>query len=313
MKIIQVAPPSMPLPVWGYGGTQRVVYWLCQALRDLGHEVILAGPEGSVGDQFEVIELLPPSSDHIKDADIVTLKRKLPSNVDFIHFHCWRQKVRKHFMGGSIPFLCSVHGGSGETVFEDLPTCFASLSQRRNYDFPEAFVQYHPINMNAFAFWRQSGDYLLFLGKPTWSEKGLIDAQRVAAEVDWDLRVAGPDYVGPGAVGEVGGKWKSCILGHAYAVLIPTVLPEAFCLVAAEAMACGTPVIAYKSGALPEVIGDGISGFLVDDVEGMVEAVSRVPQLSRLTCRRWVEDHFESHLVARKFLEIYTTVKQRWT
>ena len=308
MKILQVAPPSKVLPTLGYGGTQRVVYWLSKALSDLGHGVILAGPEGSVGDGFEVIELLPPSSNHISDADMHVLKRKLPPDIDFIHFHCYRQKIKKHFYGGSIPFLCSVHGGSGEAIFRELPTCFASFAQRHNYRFPEAFVQYHPIPLEAFTFQEKQGSYLLFLGKPTWAEKGLVTAQKVAYSINRELIVAGPEYSGRGAVGEVWGKRKSDLLGNAYAVLIPSILPEAFCLVAAEAMACGTPVIAFKSGALSEVIEHNVTGFLVDNEMEMAKSVLRVPMIDRRNCRKRVEENFESRLVARKFLEIYKEI-----
>ena len=308
MKILQVASPSLTLPAKGYGGTQRVVYWLSKALSDLGHEAILAGPKGSVGDGFEVLELLPPSDDHLGDTDMLVLKRKLPLDVDFIHFHCYRQKVKKHFQGGSIPFLCSVHGGSGEVIFRELNTCFASFAQRRNYNFPEAFVQHHPINLEEFTFQEKQGSYLLFLGKPTWAEKGLVIAQKVAASIGRELVVAGPDYSGPGAVGEVWGQRKNDLLGNAHVVLIPSTLPEAFCLVAAEAGACGTPVIAFKSGALSEVVEHGVTGFLADNEMEMAKAVLRIPMLDRRNCRKRVEENFESHLVAWNFLDIYKKI-----
>lgn len=314
MKILHVAPPSMALPVKGYGGTQRVVYWLCKAMKHLGCEIILAAPQGSYSDEFEVVELLPSSSNHLSDADILVLKHKMPKDIDFIHFHCWRHKVRKYFFKGSTPYLCSVHGGLAEQVYKDMPTCFASYAQRYNYNMLEAYVQYHPIDLDEFIYNPNIGNYLLFLGKVNWREKGLTTARTVAKIVNRKLIIAGPGNVRNIAsnetyIGEVYGKQKSDLLGGAYAVLCPSELPEAFCLVAAEAMACGTPVIAFGNGALPEVVSDGITGYIVRTSEDMSNIINKVgTSISRAVCRKWVETNFESHMVASRFLEIYKDI-----
>ena len=106
-------------------------------------------------------------------------------------------------------------------------------------------------------------------------------------------------------VGEVGGRAKDEFLGHALALLFPVDWPEPFGLVMIEAMACGTPVIACRRGSVPEVIDDGVSGFVVDDVEGAVQAVGRLGELSRRRCREVFEQRFDAERMARDYVAIY--------
>jgi glycosyltransferase involved in cell wall biosynthesis len=110
-------------------------------------------------------------------------------------------------------------------------------------------------------------------------------------------------------IGEVGGPDKDAFLGNAYALLFPIDWPEPFGLVMIEALACGTPVIAFRNGSVPEVLEDGVTGFIVDSVEEAVRAVARVADLSRLTCRRTFEEHFDVTRMARNYLEVYRRLR----
>src|SRR6185436_771537 len=164
--------------------------------------------------------------------------------------------------------------------------------------------------------------YLAFIGRAS-RQKRLDRAIRIACESGMKLKVAAEidredqhykqdiepllrearEWVE--FVGEIGGRAKDEFLGNAYALLFPIDGPEAFGLVMIEALACGTPVIAWHSGPVPEVIEDGRTGFLVESVEEAVEAVGRIAQLSRHTCRQTFDERFNAVCMARKYVEVY--------
>jgi glycosyltransferase involved in cell wall biosynthesis len=178
-----------------------------------------------------------------------------------------------------------------------------------------------------FRFYPDRGDYLAFLGRIS-PEKGVDRAIEIAKRVDMPLKIAAkvdradrryfkrvvePLLNDPYVewVGEISDQQKNEFLGNAYALLFPIDWPEAFGLVMIEAMACGTPVIAYESGSVPEVMEDGITGFVVREVDGAAKAIGRVANLSRARCREVFENRFTATRMADDYTEVYDQMVRR--
>ncbi len=213
--------------------------------------------------------------------------------------------------------------------YADLP--LASISDNQRRPMPRANWRgtvYHGLPRDLHTFGESSGDYLVFLGRVA-PEKGLDRAIAIARRAGVSLKVAAKVYpeerdyfkqvIEPllresrGSVeflGEVGGRAKDELLGNARALLFPIDWPEPFGLVMIEALACGTPVIAFRLGSVPEVIADGVTGFVVDTVEEAAEAVGRVGWLDRPTCRKVFEERFDAARMVRDYLAVYRRLVQ---
>lgn len=209
-------------------------------------------------------------------------------------------------------------------MFGEVPLVSISYDQCR--PIPGANWQgtvYHGLPRDLHTFREQPGKYLAFLGRIS-PEKRLDRAIEIARRTGMRLKVAAKIYpeerdyyqqtIEPllhesrsfaEFIGEVGGKDKDEFLGNAYALLFPIDWPEPFGLVMIEALACGTPVIGWRNGSVPEVIDDGVTGFVVDSVEEAVEAVQRVAWLERPVCRKIFEERFDSTRMARDYVELY--------
>ena len=206
--------------------------------------------------------------------------------------------------------------------FDDMPIVSISDSQRE--PLPRArwlATVHHGLPADLYAFHERPGDYLAFLGRVS-PEKGLPDAIEIANRVGMRLNVAAkideadrsyfektivPMLESPHVeyLGEIGEGQKERFLGGARALLTPIDWPEPFGLVVIEAMACGTPVIGFSRGSMPELIDDGETGFLVHDVEGAVNAVKRLGEIARHACRRAFERRFTAERMARDYLAVY--------
>jgi glycosyltransferase involved in cell wall biosynthesis len=182
---------------------------------------------------------------------------------------------------------------------------------------------YHGLPKDLFTFRERPGSYLAFLGR-TSPEKGLDQAIRIAQRTGLKLKIAAKvdkadreffqQHLEPMIreaqplvefLGEIGGKAKDELLGNAHALLFPIDWPEPFGLVMIEALACGTPVIANRRGSVPEVMEDGVTGFVVEDLDQAVQAVGRIPTLDRRACRRVFEQRFSAERMAADYLTIY--------
>jgi len=181
---------------------------------------------------------------------------------------------------------------------------------------------YHGVPEDLYTFRETPGTYLAFLGRIS-PEKGVEQAIAIAQQAGMPLQIAAKvdradreyfrEVVQPllhhnslvEYLGEVGGNHKNAFLGEAYALLFPIDWPDPFGLVMIEAMACGTPVIAYPRGAVPEVLEDGVTGWMVADLEEAGQAVGRVPALSRARCRQVFEARFTASRMAQDYLRIY--------
>jgi glycosyltransferase involved in cell wall biosynthesis len=337
MRIAQVAPLYESVPPNLYGGTERVVSYLTEELVRLGHEVTLFAS----GDSQTVAKLIaacPRASwrnPHCKETlphhvRLMQLVFEDVSRFDVIHFHC----DYLHFpllRRCPCPSVTTLHGALHspdlEPLFEEyaeVPLVSISDDQRR--PLPKANWQatvYHGLPRDLHTFRERPDDYLVFLGRVS-PEKRLDRAIEIARRAGRRLKVAAKIYpeerdyykqqIEPllhecGSVveflGEVGGKDKDNLLGNAHALLFPIDWSEPFGLVMIEALACGTPVIAWRRGSVPEVITDGLTGFVVDDIDAAVEAVARVQRLDRRACRGVFESRYDAGGMARRYVDVY--------
>jgi glycosyltransferase involved in cell wall biosynthesis len=337
MRIAQVAPLYESVPPRLYGGTERVVSYLTEELVRLGHEVTLfASGDSETG--AKLVAACPRAL--WRDADC---KETLPHHVrllelvfqdvsrfDVIHFHCdylHFPLLRRH----PCPSVTTLHGRLHPPDLRELFEEYAeaplvSISDDQRRPLPEANWQatvYHGLPRDLHTYRERPGDYLAFLGRLS-PEKRVDRAIHIARRAGMPLKIAAKIYPeerayfqetvepllresGPWVdfLGEVGGRDKDELLGNARALLFPVDWPEPFGLVMIEALACGTPVVAWRKGSVPEVIADGVTGFVVDSVAEAVRAVGRVGGLSRRDCRRAFEEHFDAARMAQGYLEVY--------
>lgn len=336
MKIAQVAPLFESVPPMLYGGTERVVSFLTEELVAQGHDVTLfaSGDSRTSGrllspwphslrldknceDQFaHHILMLEMLQQRIEEFDIVHY------HTGYLHFPMARYNRR--------PNVTTFHGrlNTPDTPllyreFRDLPV--VSISQHQRTPYPEANwvgTVYHGLPTNLLRFQPQGGKYLAFLGRIS-PEKGLDKAIEIALSCEIPLKIAAKvdkqdeayfqqqinpllDHPLIEYIGEIDEKKKSEFLGNALALLFPINWPEPFGLVVIEAMACGTPVVAFRKGSVPEVVEDGITGFIVGSVEEAIMAVrEKIGSLDRNLCRKVFENRFSAERMASDYLQIY--------
>ena len=337
MRIAQVAPLYESVPPPRYGGTERVVSYLTESLVKLGHEVTLFA-SGDSQTSAKLIAACPRAlwrdpdcretlPQHVRLMELVFSD---VSRFDVIHFHC----DYLHFpllRRCPCPSLTTLHGLLHIPDLKALFDTFAevplvSISDSQRLPIPHANWQatvYHGLPRDLHTFRQTPGDYLAFLGRIS-PEKRLDRAIEIARRAGMHLKVAAKIYaedreyyqqtIEPllqesGAfvefIGEVGGAQKDEFLGKARALVFPIDWAEPFGLVMIEAMACGTPVIAWRNGSVPEVIEDGVTGFVVDSIAQAVEAVERVQWLDRAKCRKRFEDQFDAVQMAQNYVEVY--------
>ncbi|MEA2285470.1 MAG: hypothetical protein QOJ21_1513, partial [Solirubrobacteraceae bacterium] len=325
LRIAMLAPPWIPVPPPGYGGIEYVVALLCDALVQRGNEVDLFCAPGSHS-RARVRPLLPrahPESIErsLFEADHVGLAfeaLEAPAAAggqlfDVVHDHCGYTPLA---MANRIalPLVHTVHGPFDEdsSVFYshhaakgDLVCISHSQAGMAPDGVDVAGVVHNPIDVDAWPVGLHKQDYLLWLGRFV-AEKGPQRAIRVAKASGRPLVLAGT--VQPGHerffateiephidgetirfVGEVGGARKQTLFGEAFAFLMPIRWPEPFGMVMVEALAAGTPVIAFDQGAAPEIVEHGTNGFLVRDEDEMAAVVDRAGQIDPMQCRRSAE------------------------
>lgn len=336
MRIAQVAPLEESVPPRGYGGTERVVYWLTEELVRQGHEVTLYATADSLTSGAlvpcapEPLRLQRPSLVETMAMHVAMLERVLEDApaYDVIHWHlehihlplCSRLRT---------PSLTTLHGRldlpllhSSFRLFFDHP--FVSISDSQRVPLPWVrFLDtvHHGMPTDSFAFSPEPAGYLLFLGRIS-PEKGperaieiAIQSGRpliIAAKVDRADRAYFDERVKPllshplvDFVGEVGERDKRRLLAGADALLFPIDWPEPFGLVMIESLATGTPVIAWPHGSVPEVIEDGHTGRLVSSVDEAVRAVRHLDEISRRACRAAFEERFSVERMVRDYLHLY--------
>jgi glycosyltransferase involved in cell wall biosynthesis len=348
VRIAQVAPPFESVPPARYGGTERIVANLTDALVAGGHDVTLFAP----GDSQTSAKLKPTVESSLWHAEpplsdlnpfwSMTLDTVLQHLDDFdvIHSHLdyWGFPLSRH---ARIPVVTTLHGRLDLRElqplykhFDDVPLVSISNSQREPVSCAN-FVKtiYHGINLNEFSLRREAGGYLAFLGRIA-PEKGLDTAIKVAQRANWPLRIAARKPLRHGGdanvradrrhfeqdvkpllnrervrfVGEVDGADKNEFLRNAAALLFPIRWPEPFGLVMIEAMACGTPVIAFRQGSVPEIVDDGVTGFICDSEDEMIDAIGRVTEIDRARCREIAEQRFSTDRMAADYVRLYESL-----
>jgi glycosyltransferase involved in cell wall biosynthesis len=340
MRIAQVAPLAESVPPQLYGGTERVVAWLVDELVSLGHEVTLfASGDSKTSAQLhavwpQALRLGRRRTDPMAvQAALMEAVARRATDFDVIHVHIdWLHLPLLSRLG--VPFLTTCHGrmdlpGFPEVVssFPDAP--FVSISDNQRLPLREAnwlSTVYHGLPTGLFRPSFEAGSYLAFLGRLT-AEKGPEAAIRIARAAKMPLRIAAkvprgergyfkeklePQIDGKHVQlsGEVNDRTKQQFLANAAALLFPIDWPEPFGLVMIEAMACGTPVIAFRSGSVPEVIDGGVTGFVVPGEAEAVEAIGRLSELDRRKVRRHFEKRFTATRMARDYLRQYEALVQ---
>jgi glycosyltransferase involved in cell wall biosynthesis len=335
MRIAQVAPLDESVPPRQYGGTERVVSYLTEELVAQGHEVTLFA-SGDSRTRARLVSLCPqalrldPSRPEPLPDAVLTLERVLQEShrFDVIHFHldCLHFPLSRRL---GLPQLTTLHGrlDSPATArllaeFCDLPLVSISDDQRRPLPGCRWLgTVHHGLPEQLYPFSPRPDGYLAFLGRVS-PEKGLDRAIRIADAWGLPLRIAAkvdpadrpyfeeviaPLLKGSRAefIGEIGEGQKARFLGEALALLFPIDWPEPFGLVMIEAMACGTPVLAFRRGAVPEVLQDGVTGVLVEDLQEAIHAKPRLLALERAVCRREFERRFTARRMAADYLRLY--------
>jgi glycosyltransferase involved in cell wall biosynthesis len=335
MRIAQVAPLYESVPPKYYGGTERVVSYLTEELVRQGHEVTLFAS----GDSVTKARLIAPCRRSLRldkqcldqlAHHILMLEHvfKNSDRFDIVHFHIDYLHFplsRRH----SLPHVTTLHGRLDipdlvplYREFRDMPVVSISNAQRTPLPWLNwQGTVYHGLPEDLYTFQPEPGKYLAFLGRIS-PEKRVDRAIAIARRLGMEIKIAAKvdavdrDYfeevVAPllkdplvEYLGEIGEGEKNEFLGKAYALLFPIDWPEPFGLVMIEAMACGTPVIAYRCGSVPEVIEEGVTGFIVQGLEDAVQAVKRISTLSRRRCRQLFEERFSAARMARDYLAIY--------
>jgi len=342
LRIAQVAPLYESVPPKYYGGTERVVSYLTEELVKMGHEVTLFAS----GDSVTRARLIAPCrrslrlDKHCVDqlAHYILMLEEVAKrahefdiihyHIDYLHFPLSRRLKVPHLttMHGrmDIPDLVNLY-----KEFGDMPVVSISNSQREPLPLLNWIgTVYHGIPEDMYRFQEKPGDYLAFLGRIS-PEKRVDRAIEIAKRVGMEIKIAAKvdavdrqyfeDVVEPllkdphvEYLGEIGEGEKEEFLRNAYALLFPINWPEPFGLVMIEAMACGTPVIAYRKGSVPEVMVEGVTGFIVGGLEDAVVAVKNVEKIDRRMCRRVFEERFTSTRMANDYLKIYNRVLTEW-
>ena len=336
MKIAQVTPLYEAVPPKLYGGTERVVAHLTDALVDLGHDVTLfASAEARtrarlipVRDQAIRLDPAPLKSDLASHLSMLGELIERVDDFDIIHFHTDMIHFPM-FSRFADKTITTLHGRLDmkdlAPVYERWPE-FGLVSISDDQRKPLAFANWratvhHGMPEESYKFAPKSDGYLAFLGRISPEKRPdraieialkLGKPLKIAAKVDAADKVYYETKIKPlldnpliEFIGEIGDHQKSEFLGKADALLFPIDWPEPFGLVMIEAMACGTPVIAFKCGSTTEVIEDGTTGYLVDTMDQAVEAAGRAHLLDRAAIRERFEQRFSAAAMARRYMDVY--------
>ncbi len=336
MKIAQVAPLYESVPPQGYGGTERIVSYLTEELVRLGHDVTLFASGDSV--TAAKLEAIHPQALRLatglccREAPLtLQLERAFGAKseyFDIIHSHVditgfpFARRCRT-------PVLTTLHGrlDLSELLpvfqeFPEMPVISISNAQRR----PLAWLNwqetvYHGLPTNLYSFHPNQGTYLAFLGRLS-PEKRPDHAIALAKRTGMPLRIAAKvdpvdreyfvtqiepllDHPLVEYVGEITDEEKNDFLGDAYALVCPYDWPEPFGIVLIESLACGTPVLAYRRGSIPEIIDEGVTGMICEDLNQMMSSLAMVSELERRRCRESFEQRFTVERMAQDYGKVY--------
>jgi len=334
MRIAQVAPLFISVPPKLSGGTERVVSYLTEELVAQGHEVTLFA-SGDSETRAKLVSVCPQAlwqiGNYVEPKPIYRRMFELVfedvSRFDVIHFHTESDQF-PWLRSRPCPNVTTLHAQLGpwqKPFFDQYKAALVSISNNQRLPILDVNWQatiYHGLPRDLYTFRKGPGDYLAFIGRASFVKR-LDRAIRIACQAKMNLKVATRIYpedehykrdIKPlldeardwvEFIGEVGGREKDEFLGNAHALLFPIDWPEPFGLVMIESLACGTPVIAWRNGSVPEVIDDGRTGFIVESVDEAAQAVARVSGLNRETCHQVFEERFDAARMTREYVEVY--------
>ena len=341
MKIAQIAPLVESVPPRLYGGTERVVSWLTEELVRQDHQVTLFA-SGDSQTNAELAAIVPralrldgihnslPYNNMMLDQVAARMDEfdVIHFHIDFFHYPIFRNMAHKT--------LTTLHGRQDLPELPDIYRAFphmplVSISDHQRLPVPPVNwmgTVYHGLPESQFHLGNGEGGYLAFLGR-ICADKGPVEAIDIARRAGMPLKIAAKvdpvdqpyfdDVVAPlleksphvQFIGEINDSQKQDFLGGAAALLFPICWPEPFGLVMIEAMACGTPVVAFSCGSVPEIMEDGLTGYVVQDVGGAAAAVGRLDQLYRASIRAHFEERFSARAMARDYLRIYERLAEQ--
>ncbi len=336
MRIAILAPVSLPVPPQGYGGTELVVHQLAEGLVAAGHAVTLFA-SGDSASRADLRAILPRALTPLGfDTNALSLPFERAhvswafsqaADFDLIHDHTKALGVMLA-PTSPVPVLTTVHNDftpeRRSLYLRHRDHAYVALSQAHARRCPELDflgVVYNGLDLEQPLFRTEKEDYLLFLGR-LCEAKGTHTAIAAAQALDMPLVLAGKvdpvdaEYVRTRVsphvdgeriryVGEVTGLRKWELLAGARCLLFPIAWPEPFGLVMIEAMACGTPVVATRWGSVPEVVAPGVSGWIADDFEGLLEGIRHAPRIDPHACRRQVQERFGTAAMVAGYLALY--------
>ena len=335
MRIAQIAPLTEAIPPKLYGGTERVISWLTEELVALGHEVALfASGDSQTSANLQTCwpkalrldgSVRDPNALHMAMLEQV---RQRAHDFDLLHFHLDYYPFSL-FSRQRTPFVTTLHGRLDLpehqvvfATFPSIPVISISDAQRRpvpgagwirtiHHGLPARLLMPQPVRPAYFAFLgrispEKAVDRAVCIAKRSGvplkiaAKVDAVDRDYFESEIRKLLTPPDVEFVG-----EISDREKSSFLSGAIALLAPIAWPEPFGLVLIEAMACGTPVIAFNRGSVPEIVEDGLTGFVVENDEGAVAAASRLSRLSRRAVRQRFEERFTARRMAREYLAVY--------
>jgi glycosyltransferase involved in cell wall biosynthesis len=336
LRIAQVAPLFESVPPRAYGGTERVVSYLTEALVGLGHDVTLFAS----GDSVTAARLVAVTERSLRldprKPDWVTWHTMMLDRVfgaahafDVIHFHVDTLHLPLARRCAHCPCVTTLHGRLDlpdlaplYRYFNDQPLVSISNSQRLPLPLADwRATVHHGLPRKLYSFHPRPDGYFAFVGRISPEKRvdraieiaiGCGVPLRIAAKVDDADRVYFEEVIKPllghplvDYIGEVEEGAKNEFIGRARALLFPIEWPEPFGLVMIEAFACGTPVIAMQRGSVPEILEHGVTGYIVQDVREAIAAARHIDRIDRRRCREVFERHFTADLMARRYLDVY--------
>jgi len=332
MKIALISPIAWRTPPTHYGPWELIASLLCEGLVKRGIDVTLFATENSIT-AGKLVSVCPQGYEEDKTIE--------PKVWECLHIcECFERAGEFDIIHNNFdflpltysclvdtPVLTTIHGFSSPAImpvyekYNDKNYYVSISNSDRSEKLNYIATVYHGINLNEFSFKKEMGDYLVFFGR-MHKDKGAKEAIEIAKSFGMKLIMAGivqdQDYfdneIAPNLgedivyVGSVGPKRRDELLGGAYALLHPIFFAEPFGLSVVEAMACGTPVVAFNKGSMPELIESGKNGFIVEDVQGAVEALGKIPQIDRQCCRDTVEKKFSVERMVDDYIKVYQQI-----
>jgi glycosyltransferase involved in cell wall biosynthesis len=336
VRIVLIAPPWLPVPPPAYGGIEFLLDQLARGLRSSGHDVLLFAT-GDSRSEVTTRWVLPSAAGTLGNGSATEIRHVVHAYDEAVQFGA--EIVHDHTLVGplygtrfGIPIVTTNHGPFNS----ELHACYRAISGRVPIvaisehhaasagEIPVAAAIHHGVDLSDFPLGDGRGGYAAFVGRLS-ADKGVADAARIARAAGVPLKIAGKcrepaeieyfrDSVEPllgtevEYLGEVGGTDKIDLLAGATCLLNPIAWPEPFGMVMVEALACGTPVVATPYGSVPEIVVDGVNGFVRATEPELARALGCVDELDRAACRSVVETRFSADLMVARHVELYRRV-----